>query len=1471
MLSLPPVQTALGKWATKTLNKDFNTNITIGRLSASAFTGNVHLKKIYVEDYKKDTLLYINELSTSVLNIRNAIKGKLSFGDVDMEELTLNIKTYKGETDTNLDVFVAKFDDDSPPSGEPFLLTASEVTIDGGSFRIIDENQPNQEVLSFSNLQADVDDFKIEGPNVTGNIQELSLLNDNGLKLERLAANFSYSKEQMQFENLFINTQDSHLKGSLTFNYNREEFADFVNKVKVNALFVDSKLSFKDINSFYNEFGGGEINFSTEIKGVLNEFTAKDLDITSRNTIIKGDFNFLNLFTERAPFRIEANFNKLSSNYRELKQILPNILGKTLPSIFGKFGQFTITGTSAITEHEINARVNLYTDLGSSYSDLSIINLEDIDNAKYVGSVSLQDFELGNLIEDNSFGSINLDVEVNGQGFTQETLNTEVIGKVFSLNWNNYTYKDLDVSGILKDQLFDGNLLTNDPNLKLNFKGLADFSQELNSFDFKAQVDYANFKTMNIITRDSVSVFKGEVKMDIVGTTIDNISGTVNFKTTSYTNPNDTYYFDDFNIVSSFKENGNRLITINSPDIINGTIEGKYTYKEIGKLVQNSIGSIYANYSPHEISPGQNLNFNLKIYNKIVEVFVPELALGTNTTIRGKMDADNGDFKLTFKSPEIMAYGNTLDNVSLQVDNKNPLFNTFIEITNINTKYYNINDFNLINTSIKDTLFFRTEFKGGKNNADSYNLNFYHTFNQDRNSVVGLKKSDVTFKNNTWYLNMPNNTKNKAVVNNKLDSIQVQNLVLEHKSGNIDERIELSAQVFGKNQKDIQLQFDNVSLEKITPSIEGLSTAGKINGNINFLQQQKKYLPSSNLSISNLYLNKYAMGDLDVIVFGNDNLTNYFVNAQLKNNNVNDFTISGNVTYDKGTNANLLVNFNGLALEPFSNLGGDVITNIRGDATGTVRVTGSLDNPNMNGDLYLNNAGVKIPYLNTDYDFLSPAQVNFAGQSFNLNNIILSDIVYNTKATLSGAITHNKFSDWYLNLLLDTEDQRFLALNKPPSEEELYYGKGFMSGYATITGFIDELFIKVEAATEEGTSIKIPVSDVATIGDYSFINFISKNETQEEKADRVLQDIPGLEMEFDLDVQPNAEVEIVIDPETGSSLRGTGAGNLLLEINTKGKFNMYGDFTTWSGDYNFKYGGFIEKKFSVKPLGTINWSGDPLRADVNIEAIYTLSANPAPILENQNFTRRITTDVVIKLEDQLMQPTLGFDIQFPGTGAVLASELESQLDDPAKRELQAISLLSQGIFISQFSISEQLVVGNVIQSANSWFNQALSTGNDKFNVGVNYEQGFKDARTGIETQDRFGLTVSSRISDKIIFNGEFGVPVGVSETVVAGDVEIEILLNEDGTLRAKVFNRENDIQQFVGEDQGYTQGIGLSYQVEFDTFEELLQKIFVSKKKRDAKQLEQQKNDSIKATQPDEITTMGNGLIKVKKKSSTKQ
>ncbi|MGS0527544.1 hypothetical protein ACU8V7_22545 [Zobellia nedashkovskayae] len=402
--------------------------------------------------------------------------------------------------------------------------------------------------------------------------------------------------------------------------------------------------------------------------------------LQSDNTGIRGDFNFKNLFVRKQPFVMHADMKNVTSSYYELRALMPNILGKSLPSSFQKLGQFTIRGNTVVTENSIDAKVNLNTAIGSSYADLALSDINNIDNANYKGFVSLIDFDLGDFAENKRLGKTTLDFNVEGKGFVQETLNTEVIGEVYSIEFNNYEYNDLKVSGILKEQLFDGTLLSNDENIKFSFKGLADFGDDWNDFNFIASVDYADLNKLNFI-KDSISIFKGNVNMDVTGNTLDNLVGDIKFTKTIFENKNDTYYFEDFKVSSTFEDDGVRVIDINSPDIITGYMKGRFRVAELGRLVQNSLGSIYTNYRPFNISGGQTLAFNFKIYNKIVDVFFPEVKFDPNTFIKGNIVADEGDFKLNFKSPSIVAFGNEADNIDVKIDNKNPLFNTYISVS----------------------------------------------------------------------------------------------------------------------------------------------------------------------------------------------------------------------------------------------------------------------------------------------------------------------------------------------------------------------------------------------------------------------------------------------------------------------------------------------------------------------------------------------------------------------------------------------------------------------------------------------------------------------------------------------------------------------------------------------------------------------------------------------------------------------
>ncbi|MCB4800106.1 translocation/assembly module TamB domain-containing protein [Neotamlana laminarinivorans] len=1428
VLSFPFVQTKLGNYATKRLNEEFKTNINIARISLQ-LNSDVELKDIYVQDYKNDTLIAIKELNTSILSFRNLAKGRLVFGDIDIENLIFNIKTYPEETETNLDVFVRKFETDNPSTtSTSFLLSSSDVSVYNSKFRLIDENKEQSTLLNLNNLNINATNFLINGSDVSTRINTLTFIDNRGVKVENLMTNFGYTLKGMTFDNLQIKTPESIINGDLVFKYNREDLQYFTDKVFLEANFNNSKISLNELNVFYNEFGKHQtLTFNAHLTGTLNSLKASNLKInTNSRTKIYGDIYFENLFNSKEHnFVMDGDFTNLTSTYQDLTALLPNVLGEAIPSTFNRIGVFTIKGSSKVTSTAVNADIEMNTGLGFVDANLKIDKINDIDNADYKGKVIFKEFDLGTFLNDPNIGIASLNFDVNGEGFVMESLNTRVSGDVFSIGYNNYNYKNIKVAGTVKNKIFDGNLVVNDPNLKMNFNGLVDFSETVRKYDFVAIVDHADLNTLNFVTKDSISEFKSRVKMNMNSSNLDDAYGKISFEKTRYKNEHDVYKFERFDISSTF--NGDeRYITFNSPDIIEGELKGRFNTKDIAKLFENSIGYIYTNYIPYKVEPDQSIDFHFNIYNKIVEVFYPELELGANTFIRGTVESNEENFKLTFKSPEIKIPDYFANNIEVQVDNSNPLFNTYVEVNKINTKFYNVSDFNLINVTVNDTLFMRSEFNGGKKGNDMYNLSFYHTINEANESVIGFKKSDVTIKNYKWNINQNEDRFHKVSFNKKLTKFNVEKFTINHN----ESEIKLSGFLRDSTQKDIKLNFSNVDLAKITPDLDSLQLSGNVNGKLDVLQKNGSYLPNSTVVIDDLKINEFLIGSFDASVTGNESLTNYKVDANIKDDDNKTFRATGDIYVNgKQSNINVNLNFNKFNLYPLNPLLEDVLSNIRGDVTGKVSVSGNLKRPSIDGDVVLQNAGLGVPYLNVDYRFSDNASMSLKNQSFIFNNIGLTDTKYNSKGNLSGKIMHQNFSKWGLGLNISSSN--LLILDTEETEESLYYGTGFIGGMATINGPTDELVIKVIAETKKGTVFKIPLSDAESFGDNSYIHFITKEEKEAKKEGRelVFEEIRGLELDFDLDVTEDAEVEIIIDKDTGHSLKGRGNGGLLVEINTNGKFDMWGDFAVFEGVYNFAYGGIIQKEFIVQPGGTIAWEGSPYDAQINMEAVYKTQANPSPLLDNP-ISRSIPVELNIALNGSLEQFDPVFSFEFPNVSSSVKSELQYSLESDEIKQNQALYLISTGSF-SQ-GLNEVNFSGTIAERLNGIINGIFSNSDGKLNIGLNYEAG--QNTPDYQTDDRVGFTLQTQINDRVLINGKVGVPVGgATETVVAGDVEISFLLNEEGTLTAKVFNRENSIQNF-GEQIGYTQGVGISYNVDFDTFKELLQKIFNNKEEEES-------------------------------------
>jgi hypothetical protein len=1430
--SFPAVQTGAAHYLTDYLNDSYDVDIAIEEVSIT-YSGEVELGATRALDHHQDTIISFNQLSTSVFSFSELISSAPIFGNVTIDKFYFNMKRYKDEDSDNLNIFLKKFATEST-SEQTFKLSTGEINLTDAHIRIIDENanHPEMFVAKYLNMQAT--DFRIDGNEIFANIQKgnFEMFNGavseqnggKGFVVKQLEAVFYYSPVQIRAGDLHLETLGSNLIGDLQLDYGEGDFSDFVSKVQWTFDIEKADITTNELNVFYNEFVPNEsASISGAMKGTLNNFKVDNLSMKAMNDLsIEGDMQFRNLIRDNDDFFISGTFEQLQVSNTDLKKLLPNILGNQLPATLNQFGTVNATGYASVDRNTVVSKLSATSRQGFVDTDLKLTEIRS-GYIGYSGNIKATNFNLGRITQTENLGATSLDLTIKGRGFDSENARLTLNGNVSRLYYNGYTYKNIKVDGDLRKPVFNGKLKVNDPNLQMEFDGLVDISKDINTYDFKASIAYADLRATNIFTRDSTAILKGEMVIDMNGTNINDAAGTINFSDASYQNDNETYFFEDFVIESTFQEK-ERLITINSPDIIEGEVRGQFNIEEIPELFKNAIGNVYTNYKSDQITENQYLDYEFKINDKIIDLIFPDIALGENTILKGQVASNEAQFKLTFRSPQIKVFDVDLKHVNIQVNNQNPLFNTYIKIDDIKNAYYDVQDFQLINVTRQDTLLFRTEFTSTEKQDDKYNLSFYHTVNEENKSVVGIRKSDLKFQGKKWVIN-PSNDDVQLVFDNDFKEFKLDTLRAQH----LNERLTIAGLLKGKDTKNVNLKFDGVRISSLTKPIDSLKIRGRIDGDLKLEQVNGNYAPSSDFTINDLEVNNTPLGDFDMKVKGNDDLSVYNVNAQLKNDIQNTFTAAGTInTSGEFSTIEVDADFNEFNLLALSPLGGIVIDQIRGFATGKATITGKLSEPEIGGQLSLKKAGLRVPYLNTDFDFEEGAQIEVTSTSFDFGQIGLRDTKYNTIGQLTGKIKHKNFGFWELDLALESD--RLLVLDTELTEEALYYGTAFIDGTATITGPTGELFIDVVATTGKGTIFKIPIDDGEALGDTSAIYFLSPEEKEARLSGKEteIKEISGLELRFDLEVTPSASVEITVDPTNGSYLRGSGYGNLLLEINTTGKFVMNGDFIVTEGIYNFKYAGIVNKEFIIEPGGTVDWNGNPTDANINVSAAYLTRANPSVLLDNPNLNAQIPVEVVTKLQGNLTFFDPEFEIIFPNASSVVKSELQYRLEDKSERQRQALSLVATGSFYNPNSIGQRAITGNLVESLSGIVNDIVSSGDSRLDFGVTYEASERNPNSDIQRSDRFGITLTTQISDRVFINGKLGVPVGsttATERAIIGNVEIEFLLNKTGTLTLKIFNRENALQQ-IGQQEGYDQGLGLEYSIDFNSIKELYQKLF---------------------------------------------
>ncbi len=466
-------------------------------------------------------------------------------------------------------------------------------------------------------------------------------------------------------------------------------------------------------------------------------------------------------------------------------------------------------------------------------------------------------------------------------------------------------------------------------------------------------------------------------------------------------------------------------------------------------------------------------------------------------------------------------------------------------------------------------------------------------------------------------------------------------------------------------------------------------------------------------------------------------------------------------------------------------------------------------------------ASFVIDYLNTRYSLAE--EVEFNEKYFRFRKFKIND-ENGHQAELDGYVYHNHLKNFILDLNIDAKN--FQMLNTTLSQNELYYGKAYGTGKIKIVGPLDLIYMRIAIKTERETRIFIPLSNPEEVSRISYINFVTP---EQEIAEAIASDLDlsGIEMDFELDVTPDAEIQLIFDSKIGDVIKGRGTGNINMAINTNGDFRMYGNYQVVSGDYLFTLQNLLNKKFIVQPGGTIRWNGSPYEAEIDLEGIYKLKASLYDLIQDTTYTERIPVEVHLRLTDELFNPTIKFNIEVPDIDPTAATFIDRYISTEQDKSKQTMSLLVLNRFspaddVTYQGSSSTGVTANAAELLSQQLSVWASQISDVVAVGVKYRAA--DAFS----QEELEVALSTRLfNDRVSLDGNVGVSGNNNNentSNLVGDFNVEVKVNKDGKLRFKAFNKTINSSILNNYNSPYTQGIGVFYREEFDTVKELLQR-----------------------------------------------
>lgn len=1449
LLYVPPVQRFAAGTFSDLASKKLDTKVTIDRLSLTPFN-NVTLEGFYLEDHGQDTLLYADRVSAS-FSILKLLGGGVSLRTVEVDSPKFYMHQDEDGT-TNFRKILDKLRNPNP-NDKKTQLQFGRIRVTDMSYRLRKLNiRPREYGVNFDDLavdgfNCDASDVMILGDSVSIKINSLSLREKCGLVINSMSAdNARVCGQAMCFTNMHIVTPESDaLFERLTMDYEAwQSHSDFINSVYVEGKVRNSTVAFPTIAFFapsLREWRSVVSNVNAQVKGTVADMAGHIASASIGESDMAFRFAIKGL-PDVKKTNFDINIERFSARAEDLETAIADVTRKQpSPALIDKLnnmGTLDVRGKFAGTLSRFTTNATVSSDLGGADLDLRFTPAPENKTA-FAGNVKVNDVRLGRIIKAEKIGGLTLEAKLDGH-FGNGKMDGEGNVDVKSFEFNDYAYNDIAMNGYFNNSYFKGVIGSNDPNIKFDFDGMLDFNDSIPLFDFNMQLFNADLNKLNLVERDSVALLRGNVVAKGSASSLDNFNGKVTIDELLYINAEDSINPGKV-VLSGENSPHSKLLRLQS-DFADAQFRSRLSYGDMMKglraMLTSYIPTLYPRDKEQHHKPQQSASINdysllsvsVKETNNIADIFIPGLMVAKGSKLSFMFNPSTNKFTLAASSDYIEYKNNFVSKLNLDTHNNNQdSLTLFINADDLYASGFYMPEFSVLG--------------GAKDNRLTTTVRFNDT-EKERSALIGvdvtLGRSEANGLPQLMVRTTPSSFTNKGkrwtiyTRGIAIDSTQIE----VRNFGIVNDKQQLQVNgIASRNLQDtLHINLSSFDMNVLTQFTEnmGYHVGGRTSGHVDIMSALKDGYMHIGLNTDSMTVNEVAVPDMIFETawdFNTEKATFSLSDKKDKTQYLTGYYLSKERLYDAD------VQFSGFKMSLLDPMLKGVITDTKGTADAKVKVHGIRRALKINGDIEVDGLTTTVAFLNVPYS-LPKTTVKMKDNALSLRNATLTDPEGN-KADFSFGLNLSSLAN--ITYSLDVKPRDMMVLNTSEKDNELFYGKVYASGAAAIRGDKAGVKMDITATTSDNSAFYMPFTDVVSSAGADVIRFIDPNRFRSDSLSYLRRkqmimsrgkrrgdsNRSSINIGMELNVQPNMDFQLLIDPRVGDILEGRGRGLLNINVNpTNNEFTMYGECEIMEGSYQFTLQDIVSKKFQIEPGGRITWTGDPMEADLDVSAVYKLRASLSPLL-GTTYSGRMTTPVEcrIRLTDKLSNPTVTFDVALPEASPevqVLARNAMSTQEGVANQFLflvAARTFYSDDTGMSSIGSSAGNTIAFEMLSAQigSWLS------NDKFNIGFGYKRNEDIA------SDEYNLDFSTQLFDnRLILEIEGNFDTGGTKALNSGNKDasnltgnfyLTWLMDRAGNLRVKGFSRTIDRFDDYGLQES---GVGLYYKEDFDHFGDVI-------------------------------------------------